>query len=306
MKKPNLFIVGAPKCGTTSLAYYLKQHPEIFFPERKEPHFFGTDLNAPYPYFIRDLKEYSNLFSDVKNEKIIGEASVWYIYLKRAAAEIKAFCPHAKIIIMLRNPVDMMYSLHSQRLYTGNEDIADFQAALEAEEDRKRGRYIPKGVNLVEGLFYRKVAMYTSQVKRYLDIFNHKNVHIIIFDDFEKNTSEAYRQTLHFLGVSENFYPDFTILNKNKSIRNLALRNFMKNPPMIVRKIKKALPRSLLSVIRHTIIKLNTSCQKRSPMPLLLRRRLQEEFIPEVEKLNELLNRDLTHWVREKYEDGIK
>jgi len=149
MRTPDFFIVGAPKCGTTAMSDYLRQHPEIYMPQRKEPHFFGSDLDAPYPYFIRDKEQYFSLFAEAKDEKRVGEASVWYLYSKRAAFEIKEFCPTASIIIMLRNPVDMIYSLHSQRLFTGNEDIPDFEEALEAEEDRKRGLRIPSRTYLV-------------------------------------------------------------------------------------------------------------------------------------------------------------
>src|SRR3989339_415720 len=137
MRKPDFFIVGAPKSGTTAMCTYLKQHPEIFMPEKKESHFFGTDLNSPR--FIRDKKIYLSLFSKAKDERRVGESSVWYLYSKKAASEIKEFSPSASIIIMLRNPVDMLYSQHSQFLYNGNEDIACFEEALNAEQDRRRG-----------------------------------------------------------------------------------------------------------------------------------------------------------------------
>ncbi len=111
---------------------YLKQHPEIFMPERKEPNFFGTDLGLS-PYFIRDEKEYLSLFSGARNEKRVGEASVLYLFSKLAATEIKECNPAASIIIMLRNPVDMIHSLHSQYVYNGWEDIVEFEAALDSE-----------------------------------------------------------------------------------------------------------------------------------------------------------------------------
>lgn len=131
-KTPNFFIVGAPKCGTTAMHIYLRQHPEIFMPEKKESHFFGSDLNSQY--FIRDREKYLSLFSEAKDVKRIGEASVWYLYSKQAAYEIKEFSPSASIIIMLRNPVDMLYAQHSQFLYNGNENIASFEDALNAEK----------------------------------------------------------------------------------------------------------------------------------------------------------------------------
>src|SRR5882672_1680365 len=114
MRKPDCFIVGAPRCGTTAMYTYLGQHPEIFMSARKEPHFFGTDLSSPA--LVRDEQQYLSLFAKAQNEKRAGEASVFYLYSQRAAREIHAFCPSARIIIMLRNPVEMMYSLHSRHL----------------------------------------------------------------------------------------------------------------------------------------------------------------------------------------------
>src|SRR5687767_1010670 len=105
MHKPNFFIVGAPKCGTTSLYEYIRVHPEVFMPDRKEPAFFCSDFYKP-----RRMKEeeYLSLFREAGSAKWIGEASTWYLYSDKAREGIKAFCPDARIIIMLRNPVDMM------------------------------------------------------------------------------------------------------------------------------------------------------------------------------------------------------
>ena len=134
MKKPNFFIVGAAKCGTTSLYRYLRQHPDVFMPEQKEPNFFGSDLSYRFPRISQ--ARYLSCFAKAKGETRIGEATTIYLYSEKAAEEIKAFSPEAKIIIMLRNPVDVLYSYHSQQLYSGNEDIPDFEEALRAEVDR--------------------------------------------------------------------------------------------------------------------------------------------------------------------------
>ena len=128
--RPNFFIVGAPKCGTTALHAYLDAHPEIFMSHYKEPRFFGSDLRQRR----RPTKsQYFSCFARARNEKRVGEASVLYLYSKCAAAEIKEFCPEARIIIMLRDPVEMLHSKHSQSIFSGNEVINDFEEALEAE-----------------------------------------------------------------------------------------------------------------------------------------------------------------------------
>ena len=138
MRRPDFFIVGAPKCGTTAMIDYLKQHPEVFVPDRKELDFFGRDLVFKGHRLTEE--EYLGFFSRATAEKRAGEGSVWYLHSKTAALEIKDFSPNARIIIMLRNPLDMMYSFHSQRLYNGNEDIENFSAALDAEAERTQHR----------------------------------------------------------------------------------------------------------------------------------------------------------------------
>src|SRR5699024_7856449 len=122
---------GAPKCGTTALKEYLQQHPEIYIPsDVKEFHFFGGsnkkgDLNP-----AQNLNEYLEYFRTDDQVKRVGEKSVWYFYSDRAREGIRKFQPNADIIIMLRNPIDMVYSLHSQLLYTLEEDVENFEKAL--------------------------------------------------------------------------------------------------------------------------------------------------------------------------------
>jgi hypothetical protein len=298
LRRPDFFIVGAPKSGTTAMNDYLKRHPEIFMPDRKEPHFFGTDLVAHT--FIRDEERYLSLFSGARDEKRVGEASVWYLCSKRAAQEIKELCPSAGIIVMLRDPVEMLHSQHSQFLYNGNEDITDFEAALDAEEDRKRGLRIPRGVQPVEGLFYRESVRYAEQLGRYFEAFGRENVHVIIFDDFEQDTAGVYRRTLEFLDVDDvNFRPEFEIVNPNKRTRSHALRRFLRRPPSPVWALSRiVLPRPLRRRTIEGLRRYNVSYEERAPMEPGLERRLRAELAPEVEHLEELLGRDLSGWIR--------
>jgi len=295
MRQPDFFIVGAPKCGTTAMDEYLKQHPEIFMSETKELHFFGKDLKFNCPRITRE--QYLSHFSKAKMEKRIGEASVWYLHSKTAAREIREFCPSASIIIMLRNPVDMLYSLHSQLLYTGDEDIADFEAALNAESDRKRGLRIPQCMTPVSALFYRDVVKYTEQVQRYLDVFGQDNVHIIVFDEFKKNTPEIYRKTLRFLGVNPDFQPDFQVVNPNKIVRSKTLRSLLLHRPKIVKWLGNTfMSCSLRDGLLCLLFRFNARYMPRPSMDSALKQQLVKDFVPEVEKLSHLLNRDLTYW----------
>jgi len=298
MRKPDFFIVGAPKCGTTSLNDYLQVHPEIFIPAKKEIHFFGSDL--PFLKGTRVTEqEYMAYFAPARDEKCVGEASVWYLYSRQAAAEIKAFTPTARIIIMLRNPVDMMYSLHSQRLYNDNENIPNFEEALAAETERKQGKQLYQNASDVMGSLYRAAATYTPQVQRYLEVFGRERVHIIIFDDFARATPEAYRRTCEFLEVNPDFQPEFQIINANKGVQSKALRSLLRYPPWPLRWLFRLVGlRPARQGFKGWLRRLNTRYEPRALMDPELRRRLQAEFAPEVERLSALLGRDLTSWCR--------
>ena len=295
-RRPDFFIVGAPKCGTTALIHYLKQHPQIFVPDRKELDFFGTDLRFSWPRLTKE--EYLAFFSGAGAAKRAGEGSVWYLYSARAAAEIKAFSPTAAIIIMLRNPVDLMYSFHSQRVYNGNEDIENFEAALAAEPDRRQGRRVPKKASDVMGCFYREIATFTPQIERYFRVFGKNRVRVILYDDFSRETLRIYRETCEFLGVNAGFQPNLEVVNARKQIRSPFLRDFLRKPHPGTDWIFRAvgLRRTRDGGVKGWIRRLNSTRDSLRPMDPQLRRRLLDEFRPEVERLSALIGRDLTHW----------
>lgn len=295
MRLPDFFIVGAPKCGTTAMNFYLKQHPDIFMSE-KEIHFFGEDLRFAVPRVTR--QQYLSAFSAATEVKRAGEAAVWYLYSRQAAHEIKEFSPSARIIIMLRNPVDVMYSLYRQRLYNGNEDIEDFEAALDAEESRELGERMPRRPSNLMGCFYRASVKFTSQVRRYFDRFDRQNVHVIIFDDFQKDAALVYRQCCDFLDVDNRFRPSFPIINARQRARSEFIRDLLHDPPRSFHWLARALMlrRNRQGGYKGWLKRLNTTHAKIPPMKPELRRALKEEFRPEVEQLSELLGRDLTTW----------
>ena len=292
-KKPDFFIVGAPKCGTTAMNNYLSEHPEIFIPNIKEVHFFGRDLDITKGA-LRDERSYIELFSGATTEKRLGEASVWYLYSKTAAEEIYDFNPDAQIVVMLRNPADMLYSQHSQFLYNGNEDIEDFGEALAAEPERKAGKRIPKSAHLVDGLFYSETVRYAEQIERYFERFGRENVHIILYDDFRADLPGTYRNLLRFLGVQDDFTPEFAVVNPNKRARSALLRNFVQEPPESIKRLSRVFfPRSLRQRVMTGLDRANVRYEARAPLDPELKRELEHRFTPEVEKLEQLLGREL-------------
>lgn len=297
--KPNLFIVGAAKCGTTSMFEYLAQHPDVFMSDVKEPYFFGSDLEIASYWRVENEAAYLALFADAGEAARIGEGSVWYLYSELAAQEIKSFNPDARIIIMLRNPVDMIYSLHGQFLRSHNESIFDLKEALAAEEDRRRGRRIPTSAHFPKALLYRDVAGFTDQVKRFLDAFGSQSVHVILFDDFVASTPEVYRQTLRFIGVDDSFSPSFDVHNKAKPIRTAPDRRFLKTKPRLKRAIERTLPVSLRRAMGKMVESVFPPIERPGQLSPDLRKELQGYFADEVARLGQLINRDLSHWSNE-------
>lgn len=294
-RQPDFFIVGAPKCGTTAMNGYLRQHPQIFMPEKKDISYFGSDLKFGRSRISRE--EYLSLFREANGAIRIGESSVWYLYSRTAADEIKSFSPSASIIVMLRNPVDMLYAQHSQFLYNCNEDIPDFEKALGAETERKQGRCVPRQSHFVEGLFYRETIKYAEQLQRYFDVFGREKVHVILYDDFKRDTAKVYQDTLVFLSVDPSFHPIFQVINPNKTLRNRRLQEFLVAPPSALTRVyRKVIPVSLQGRLLKRLKRLNTQHTSRAALDPVLRQRLQVEFQPEVQQLSDILGRDLSSW----------
>ncbi len=220
MKKPNLFIVGAARSGTTSLWQYLKVHPEIYMPEdelHKEPSFF-SDIRKDLT-----LDKYLALFERANESyKWIGEASVAYITDPLSASRIHEFDPSAKIIIMLRNPAERAYSLYNWMVQDGYEYASSFEEALKLEETRLLEKqstwYKP---NYYWGYLYFRSGLYHDQVKRYLELFK-DNVLIITFEDFINDPGSSYRQVCFFLEINATHVP-FHIHNPSHAVRSAKL-----------------------------------------------------------------------------------
>ena len=273
----------------------LKQHPQVFMSEVKEPMYFGQDLSARYRRMTEE--EYLALFKDARADQRAGEASPWYLYSTTAAREIREFSPEARIIVMLRNPVDVMYSQHSQLVYNLREDLTDFADALAAEDDRAAGKRIPEDALRPEALLYRKSVRFPEQVTRYLDCFGRDRVHFIVFEDLAADPAGVYRSTLEFLDVDASFEIDHRVENANRAPRSRLVQRLIFAPPRPLRSIYGRL-RSMPAMhrLRDRISRSNVESVKRAPMDPELRRQLTEEFAPQVKELGALIGRDLSAW----------
>lgn len=306
---PNLFIVGAPKAGTTALARYLGEHPEIFV-AGKELSYFGSDLEFGTTTGGRwriGYDTYVQWFAPAGQARYRADRSVFYLYSSLAASEIHAFDPTSRIIILLRNPVDQMYSQHSEMLFQGDEDIASFGVAIEAEDDRKKGGRVPTGCQKVFGLFYRDLARYRDQVDRYVSLFGRDQVCVVLYDDLVADTPATYRHVVRFLDVEAGRHPEFGVVNANKVVRSARTRDLLRHaPPGLRRAGRMVVPDARArAALRRRLHALNTRARARPVMDLDLRRRLVEEMAPEVRRLEELLGRDLRAWLPPETADAV-
>lgn len=260
-------------------------------PETKEPSFFADDLDtASYPdlkYRVRSWNDYLALFEEAAPEHTAGEASVCYLYSQVAAERIAAAVPGARIIVMLRHPVDAMYSLHGRWRWSGRERL-DFAAAL-ADEQRRVRLLDPRGdLVTVEGL-YRRAVNWVPQLDRYLRIFGPDRVHVVLHEDLLADPRETLRGVLGAIGVDPDFETTFETVNANKITRSRLLQRAMRVPPRTVRlAVKRAVP----SVV-HRLHRVNTRVAPREPLDPQLRRDLTLELGDMIRDLGRMIDRDL-------------
>jgi hypothetical protein len=301
MPRPNFFIVGAPRCGTTAMYEYLRHHRQVFMPYRKEPVYFGSDLAKRPP--VLDEAGYLALFDPATDATAIGEATVWYLYSQTAAAEIKAFAPDARIIIMLRNPIEMIHSLHRHWLWSASEDLADFGEAVAAEPDRAAGRRLPPNVEQPIGLRYTWLGKYAEHVRRWLDEFGRDRVLVLIYDDLAEDGRAVGVRTLGFLGVDTDYDTEFEVVNQNKRPRSPRLQRITRSRRFT--QFASKLPPRIFHLIWRALQRANIRPELRSPIEPELRRRLAADFAPDVAELGRLVGRDLSPWTAAAKPSGV-
>lgn len=299
--RPNLFIVGAPKAGTTALGRYLGQHPDVHVAD-KELHFFGSDLDFRNarggPMRRISAAAYLGWFAGTAERRWRCDRSVFYLFSARAAEEIEAVAPGSRAIVLLRNPVDQMYSEHSEMVFQGEENLTDFAAALDAEDERAAGERIPAGCQKPFGLLYRRIATYTPQLERLLGVFGAERTLVVLHDDLRADPDATYRRALEFLDVDPRPRPEFSVVNANKTVRSPALRSLLGDAPAGLRRVARLVVpgEQRRAAVRRRLQAANTKEAPRRPLDPGLRRRLVDACAPDVAALAAVVGRDLSRW----------
>ena len=318
---PQFFIVGAPRCGTTALSTYLAEHPQVCFSEPKEPHYFTFLRDAalaagasddPESLARRLVTEYfPRFFPHWDGAGMLGDGSVSYLYSPPALSRILSVQSDARFIVMLRNPLDMLPSYHAQLLYTMDEDVTDFATAWRLQEARAEGRDLPADCRSPDVLRYRGVGSLGHHLEEMLDVTGREPVHIVVYDDFRADPADTYRQVLSFLDLADDGRREFPRVKASRRYRSRRLHRLLKRPPNSILRLaagdkdKKAEEvdwarmgkrMQAIRAVRSKVMALNRAPYERPPLDPAFRRELAETFMPDIDRLSEILGRDLSHW----------
>ena len=289
---PGFFLVGAPKCGTSTLADLLAQHPDLFVTTPREPNFFGADLLMQRHF--TSLDDYLAQF-ETQPRRIGGEGTTWYLYSETAPQEIFDLNPAAKILMILRNPLTVVHSLHSYRLYYGNEHEQDLAKVLRREE-KALTRWRETGERKDVMQIYLDVARYSSGVRRYFDRFGRDQVKVLWFDELRDSPSELVRGVYEFLGVSTDFIPVMQIKNEVGVYKNDRLRRLLITPSDGIRRVARVVPQSWRLVIGRSIRRLNTAYGHKPAIAQNVKDYIVDAVRDDVVALEALVKQDLSTW----------
>jgi Sulfotransferase domain len=290
MRKPNFFILGAPKCGTTSFWSWLRAHQDIFMSSVKEPNFFNSDDNLG----ISNLTDYEELFRGARDSHAaVGEASVWYLSSPVAVQNILQYQPEARFVVLLRDPIEMAVAVHSEMLVGGLENVTDFRTAWGLQGERRQGRRLPLFSWPQRCFLYGDDCLLGAQLQRLLAVTKRNRVLPILLDDIRENPRREYIKVLEFLGVSDDGRANFPAVNTARTLRwpLLARSQF------IIGQLKRRLHINFSLNILKAVYTANVIAAERSELDRDACEVLKEYFTRDVDLLGGLIGRDLRSWM---------
>lgn len=314
------FIVGAPRCGTTSLSRYLRAHPSVCFSKVKEPHFFAqNDLRSYSDEELRVLVERDYLqryFPNwPDNASLHAEGSVSYLYAGEQLEPILRLWPNARFIVALRDPMSMLPSLHQRSRYNGDETVADFERAWNLTEDRRAGRHIPRSCADPRLLDYRAAGMLGANLQKLFEVVGRDRCFISLYDELIADPATVYRNLLSFLNLPHDGRTEFSVQRARKHYRIGWLQRALKRPPVLMRSLlaseeyrrrsgmlvrptkRRKSVVDLLMRARAEVLEWNTTPAPPIRLSERLRREIRETYQDDVALLGRLIGRNLDHWL---------
>lgn len=289
---PNFVVLGAPKCGTTSLYYYLRQHPQVYLPERKELHYFSYELlrriaggpgdQHALSMMCATLDEYAAFYRDVAGEAAIGDISPSYFYFTEVARDIHDRLGGPRAIVMLRDPVQKAFSQY-MHLVRDDRETLSFAAGLDAEQER-----VSRGYSAMWR--YAESSLFTARVRHFLDVFSPERTRIVFFDDLQRDPAGVVRGVFEFLGVDPSVpvAVDATF-NRSGLPRSKWVARLISRPNPVTKAARALLPLALTQRIRDVMQRANTGDKLK--LDDASRARLEAYFDPDTAALEALLGR---------------
>ncbi len=297
---PDFLLIGAAKSGTSSVAQYLAQHPNIYMCPVKEPHYFSYNDKSKHTTgpgdvihkAITNYEDYKGLFLKAPIDSLKGEASTSYLYREEAPYRIREMIPNVKLIAILRNPIDRAYSAYMHQVRDGNETASTFREGLALEKARRKAGW--------DSIWhYTEVGRYSNQLSRYFKIFPRKNIRIFLYEELSRNSNQLMSDIFKFLELKEDIIID-TQVHENVSgevKKPLLWKHTVKlleTPNLIKRLTQKFIP---LHARQKGAAYLRSLSLSKSEMQDEDRKYLEELFQEEILKLSELIGRDCSHWL---------
>jgi hypothetical protein len=297
---PDILLVGAPKCATSSLALMLAQHPEVHFANPKEPHFHAHDL--PGLRVVRTPGAYAALFAGAGPDRQTAEGSAFYLMSRAAPLAIHGANPEARIVIALRQPAEAAHSLYHQLRDGFREDRSSFAEAWALQETRARGEALPRYCPEPAQLQYRAVYSYADQVARYLQRFGTDRIQIVLQEDLKADAAGTVERLAAFLGLDPSGLPGAVPrANARRAPRYPWLTQLLAAPPRPLRPLvgpaKAALNRAGIRPSEFVMRRLSRPARAaEATLDPALRAAITRELAPDIERLEALIGRDLAHW----------
>jgi hypothetical protein len=307
--KANFFIIGAAKSGTTSLYKYLDQHPDIYFSPIKEPNYFSEDIDIKrfssiykkntfldtdlyfagkllpelQLTFVRNPNHYNRLFENSEEYKIKAEASTSYLYSKSAAQNIYNYNSQAKILVVLRNPIERAFSHYQMALRYGHTELG-FREALEKNLNQNE-----KGWGISE--LFIELGQYSNQLSRYFEIFPKEQIKILFFDDLKLDSRSFLNDCFEFLNLESIETNTDKIYNSKKLPRTPQL-NHLLTKIGAKKLIKSIVSESTKKLLVKAFYKNTEDEISKNDVKFLL-----DIYEDDINKTARLINRDLTSWL---------
>ncbi|MBL3656654.1 sulfotransferase [Fulvivirga sediminis] len=300
---PDFLIIGAGKCGTTSVDNYLKQHPSIYVTNVKEPNFFGYELIKPedfedksklkhYYDSVTDLKSYQALFSQAKADQLRGETSNTYLYHDRAPERIRYYVPNVKMAAIFRQPAERLYSRYLHLARENKLPTKSFDGVLD-----KNSIWWERNDLMKEGFYYKNLI-------RFFDYFPKDQIKTYLFEDLNGNPQQVMQDITHHIGADSSFEYDFSIqYNKSGFIKNKFYDKMVGHNSVIKNSIRSLMPEKAYSKLQNSpwVRKKFTDIKNKNlARPKLdpeLKKRVTEFYADDIQKLSKLINRNLDHWL---------